>query len=288
MAHADNQVQLEPAEKAAGDTTHFWRVPRYDGLECLRARFRRYSYARHTHETYAIAVILRGCETFFYRGVQHYAGAGSVAVVCPDELHDGAPYADEFEYRSFYVTANLMREIAEDLVGRPLPHPPWFRHAVFHDPDLAALLSGLHASLDTRTGAASLIEQDIRLIEFLSKLICRWADLGERPPVRRESRAVSKAREYLDAHFSEDIELADLVRLTGLSRSYFISAFRRETGLAPHAYLLDRRFRATKRLLAQGDSPADVAAACGFFDQSHLHRIFKARMGVTPGTYRAA
>jgi AraC-like DNA-binding protein len=31
-----------------------------------------------------------------------------------------------------------------------------------------------------------------------------------------------------------------------------------------------------------------VALACGFFDQSHLNRVFKARMGVTPGVYRAA
>jgi AraC-like DNA-binding protein len=27
---------------------------------------------------------------------------------------------------------------------------------------------------------------------------------------------------------------------------------------------------------------------CGFCDQSHLNRVFKARMGVTPGAYRAA
>ena len=43
----------------AGDSAVFWRVPRL-GLDCLRARFRRHAYARHTHETYALAAILEG------------------------------------------------------------------------------------------------------------------------------------------------------------------------------------------------------------------------------------
>jgi AraC-like DNA-binding protein len=51
---------------------------------------------------------------------------------------------------------------------------------------------------------------------------------------------------------------------------------------------VDRRFRAARRRLERGEPPGDVAAACGFFDQSHLNRVFKARMGVTPGAYRAA
>ncbi len=95
-------------------------------------------------------------------------------------------------------------------------------------------------------------------------------------------------REYLDAHLSEEAYLADLANLAGLSRSHFIRAFSRETGLTPHAYLIDRRFRAASRMLGRGEAPGDVAATCGFFDQSHLNRVFKARMGVTPGAYRAA
>ena len=114
------EVSLDPDQVGAGDVTHFWRVPRYRGLDCLRATFRRHAYARHSHDTYAIAAVLAGCETFFHRGEQHYAPAGSVAVVCPDEIHDGEPYGGGFEYRTFYPSAELMQEIAEDVAGRPL------------------------------------------------------------------------------------------------------------------------------------------------------------------------
>jgi hypothetical protein len=109
---------LDPALKAAGDSAVFWRVPGF-GLDCLRARFRRHAYARHTHATYAIAAILAGCETFYHRGRQHYAMPGSVALVGPDELHDGAPYGDGFVYRALYPSVALMQEVAGEVAGCP-------------------------------------------------------------------------------------------------------------------------------------------------------------------------
>jgi AraC-like DNA-binding protein len=177
--------------------------------------------------------------------------------------------------------------VAEDVAGRPLAHPPWFRHSVIHDPELMGMLVRLHATLRAGADEVSLLEQDTRLIAFLTKLIVRWADLDAAPLVQ-ESRLVARVRDYMEAHLSDEVELADLAQLAGLSRSHFIRAFQRATGQTPHVYLMDRRFRAASRLLERGDAPAEVAAACGFFDQSHLNRVFKARMGVTPGVYRAA
>jgi AraC-like DNA-binding protein len=282
------EASLDPELRSSGDVTHFWRVPRHHGLDCLRATFRRHAYVRHTHETYAIAAIVSGCETFFHRGAQHYAVAGSIGIICPDEIHDGEPYGGSFEYRTFYPSPELMQEVAEEVAGRPFSGPPWFRHSVIHDPELFLAHSQLHACLCLDDTWTSEMEQDTRLIDFLGRLIARWADLDGLPPVHRASRSVNRVRDYLDAHLGEEAELAELAKIAGLSRSHFIRAFRKETGLTPHAYLLDRRFRAASRLLGQGEAPGDVALACGFFDQSHLNRVFKARMGVTPGIYRAA
>jgi AraC-like DNA-binding protein len=279
-------VVLDPALKAAGDSAVFWRVPRL-GLDCLRARFRRHAYARHTHETYALAAILDGCETFFHRGRQHYATPGAIALVGPDELHDGAPHDERgFVYRTLYPSVDLMREVAEEISGKPVLHPPRFRESVVHDPELAALLAEAHRTLERPH--EPLLARDARVVSLLSLLIVRYTDAGAELPARPERGPVAHARAYLDARFSEDVDLLDLVRIAGLSRTHLIRAFRRETGLTPHAYLLDRRFRAASRALGRGEAPAAVALRCGFCDQSHLNRVFKARMGVTPGAYRAA
>src|SRR3954468_10490626 len=103
------EVSLDPNQVGAGDVTHFWRVPRYRDLDCLRATFRRHAYARHSHDTYAIAAVLAGCETFFHRGEQHYAPAGSVAVVCPDEIHDGEPYGGGVGERNFFSVSGFVQ-----------------------------------------------------------------------------------------------------------------------------------------------------------------------------------
>jgi AraC-like DNA-binding protein len=280
-------VRLEPALVAAGDEAQFWRVPRYDGLECLRATFRRYAYVRHTHETYAIAAVLRGCETFYHRGQQRYVPAGSLAVVCPDELHDGAPFGGGFVYRTIYPTAALMQDIAEDVAGRPLRRAPHFPCSVIDDPALTGSLARLHASLRPDATGIPALERDARLVGFLTALITRWADLDAPLDVAAGSPGILRAREFLDANYAEEVGLGDLARVAGLSRAHLIRAFSRETGLTPHAYLVDRRFRAARRELERGEPPGAVAAACGFFDQSHLTRVFKARMGVTPGVYRS-
>jgi AraC-like DNA-binding protein len=267
-----------------GDAVRFWREQRYDGLECLSAIFRLHRYVPHTHETYALAAVLDGCETFVHRGARRYAHAGQIAVVCPDELHDGEPQGEGFVYRVLYPTVDLMRSIAEDTFGRPVAGTPWFKQSVLDDPDLAAQLAALQLTFVDPDN--TLLERDARLGRFFSTLLGRWGGFGEPIAIGNERGPLAKARVYLDEHFHRDVSLEELAGVAGLNRSHLVRAFRKTMGTTPHAYLTDRRFRAARRLLAVGESPAEVAAACGFCDQSHLNRVFKARMGVTPGAFR--
>jgi AraC family transcriptional regulator len=52
-----------------------------------------------------------------------------------------------------------------------------------------------------------------------------------------------------------------------LSASHFSRAFRRNTGAAPHRWLMTRRVEVAKEKLRDGRlSLSDVALACGFAD----------------------
>ena len=97
-----------------------------------------------------------------------------------------------------------------------------------------------------------------------------------------------RVRAYLDAHAAEDISLADLGTLAGLSPLYLARSFRKAVGVPPHAYQILRRVEAATALLRQGNAPAVVAQACGFADQSHMTRQFRRAHGVTPGAFRRA
>jgi AraC-like DNA-binding protein len=229
--------------------------------------------------------VLSGCEAFNHRGSRHYVPPGSIAVVCPDELHDGEPAEDHFVYRTLYPSVALMQAVAADVWGKPVSGVPHFRASVVEDEALAAALAHCHGVLED--ARSPLLERDMAMTAFLAWLLGAYGGFGAAPSPGVEPAPVSRARRFIDAHFADDISLDDLVAVAGIPRSRLLRAFRRTLGTTPYAYALDRRFRAARRLLAAGQTPADVAAACGFFDQSHLNRVFKARMGVTPGAFRA-
>ena len=84
-----------------------------------------------------------------------------------------------------------------------------------------------------------------------------------------------------------DTSLSELAALCGLSRSYFIRAFKQTTGMPPHRWLLMQRVKRAKDLLRGTKMPiAEIAVACGFADQSHLTRVFSKAFRISPGAWR--
>ncbi|MBW0104028.1 AraC family transcriptional regulator [Pseudonocardia sp. KRD291] len=81
--------------------------------------------------------------------------------------------------------------------------------------------------------------------------------------------------------------VAQLATETGWSRRHLLTRFRDQVGLAPKATGRVLRFeRACGLVTAGSGSLADVAALCGYSDQPHLVREFRALAGVTPTGYR--
>jgi AraC-like DNA-binding protein len=85
------------------------------------------------------------------------------------------------------------------------------------------------------------------------------------------------------------IAVAALAAELGCSRRHLAARFGEEVGLPPKAYARLLRFqRATEALLSGGEPRlAEVAAACGYADQSHLNRDFRAFAGTTPSALLA-
>lgn len=280
----DQQASIDLDSFGGGDRARFFRATRHGGLECLTASFREHRYAPHSHETFVVGVIEAGCEAYRLGGVRHYAGPGEVCFVNPGEVHDGEPADAGYAYRMTYPSEDLMRAVAAEVTGRD--RVPRFREPLVADAEAAALFSAAHRRLES---GASALGADEALVGAYALLIARHADVGAtRASVADAPDAVARARDYLDAHHGDDVDLDTLARVAGLSRHHLIRAFKRATGLTPHAFLTDRRVRAARRLLAEGRPPAEVAALCGFCDQSHLNRAFKARIGVAPGAFRVA
>ena len=268
-----------------GEWTKFWRDPALGGLDRLHARYITHAFGRHAHDTFAIEVLERGAHTFRYRGADHAPVAGDLVLLNPGEVHTGRPASPlGYGYRMLYPSVEQVRMAAEEISGCSR-NDPYFPRPVVRDDRLAAAMRHLHIAL---AEPAPRLERESRLLTVLVAVVRRHA--AERPPARAtgmEPRAVTWAREFLEANAAEEVSLAQLAEVAGLSPFHLARVFREAVGLPPHAYLDQVRVERAKRLLAAGLPIARAAADVGFADQSHLTRRFKRLVGVTPGQYRA-
>jgi AraC-like DNA-binding protein len=273
--------------------TRLWQAG--DGLggtiDLLAAVASRHAYGRHSHEGYALGIVDDGAHGFAARGRAWTAvPRESVIVVNPEEVHDGGPArtADFYTYRMLYLPPRLLAAAAAEIAAPRSPSAgiPFFPVPVIADADLAARIGRLHAAF--ADASATSLERDDRLLEVLAQLALRHAKHPPTgPPGYGRHRAIAaRARDYLEANLAEAVRLADLAAIAGVSRFHLLRLFRREIGMPPHAWLMQRRLREAKALLRAGETPAAVAAALGFVDQSHLTRRFRRSFGVTPGQYR--
>ena len=106
------------------------------------------------------------------------------------------------------------------------------------------------------------------------------------PLSARDDRALRIASDYLADRPERNVGLDELAAAAGIGKFRLVRLFRERTGLPPHALQIAHRVRKARRLLEGGDTIADIAAATGFADQSHLHRHFQRSLGLTPGEYR--
>lgn len=98
--------------------------------------------------------------------------------------------------------------------------------------------------------------------------------------------AMATAKQYIDEHFCEPINLDDLAELVGMTRFSLAKRFRKRFGISPYRYVCQVRVRQAQTMMEQGLRPTDIASETGFFDQSHLARHFKRLCGMTPRQYR--
>jgi AraC-like DNA-binding protein len=98
---------------------------------------------------------------------------------------------------------------------------------------------------------------------------------------------LAPAIRYLEQHFREQVQLAELANVCELSATHIHRLFQRLLRMSPSEYLLALRLQEARRLLTSTElSLSAIALNTGFFDQSHFTKRFRKMTGMTPTQFR--
>ncbi|MBA4495078.1 helix-turn-helix domain-containing protein [Paenactinomyces guangxiensis] len=254
------------------------------GIELFHAKLFSHSFSKHIHEAYTIGIHDDGRGSFFYRGEYWQTHPGCLVILNPGEVHTGQANSETgWFYRDIYINIPLIEKVLDELHWQR-KGLPFFTHPVINDTELWMVLSNLFFTLLNRS---AILEQESQLLFAFAKLVTKHADKKYTLPSKgKETAAITRIRNYIEAHYAEEISINDLSSIAGLSPYYLIRSFKNQIGLPPHSYQRYLRILKAKQALHSTKSLIEVALENGFYDQSHFTRDFKGMFGVTPNQYR--
>ena len=164
--------------------------------------------------------------------------------------------------------------------------------------DSPEIPSGFHAddSNGLLPGLFDKIQQELRkslpyykaCIDALAEQILVYIARRFTVETEKASSKIDMAINFMDSHFSQEIDLHELARSTYYSYDYFRHLFAKLKGISPQRYLLNLRLEHATHQLEQTDLPLCVIAqSVGYHSAAAFSIDFKKKYGKSPSEYRA-
>ena len=234
----------------------------------------------HWHEEFTLGLVDSGVVELKHDRKIDRITPDKVVIINAGEVHSATGAGStNLHFRMAFIPESSFREV----VSQPaqLPGSLHFSQTVLNDPSMSRDLSNAFHALESD---ASLLAKQGLLLSIMAAVVHRFSSWSEAIDRSAAPSTLDRAREYIHDRIAEEISLDDLGTETGLTKFHLLRAFRNRFGLPPHAYQLRQRVLQAKRLL-KSFSPSYVALECGFSDQSHFTRVFRAHTGTTPRRY---
>jgi AraC-like DNA-binding protein len=134
---------------------------------------------------------------------------------------------------------------------------------------------------------ADRLQAIIHMLDFFATYLGEFATRHAIARSATEPGVVTKAKEYVEAHFDEAIVLAQVVRHVGVSRFYFCKLFKKATGMTFTEHVSRLRLEKAKAMLVDPAARiSEVAFAAGFGSIPQFNSVFKRYVGTAPTQYR--
>lgn len=120
---------------------------------------------------------------------------------------------------------------------------------------------------------------------IVSALYRMYAALFSKQTVSNEY--VRSVKDYIRAVYMQDLSVEEIAAGMNLNRRYLSRFFKQKTGQTIQEYLIAIRMEEACKLLSQGHTVNEAAILCGYRDPINFAKMFRKKMGISPGRWRA-
>jgi|SaaInlStandDraft_1057018.scaffolds.fasta_scaffold14297_2 AraC-like DNA-binding protein len=250
----------------------------------------------HTHDFAELVIVFHGStvhftteqesplkpgDVFFVpKGAQHgYRHSNNLTLVNvmydPDRLR--LPDSDLRSLPGYHAFFLLGHKFQKDMKPLHLPQPKL--------DEIARIIESIEDEI--RHSSPGYMAMALAQLSQLIVSLSRTYSSELTPPQEGSELRIADAMAYVETHLDQEVSIPKLMKLTNLSESSLLRAFKKTVQMGPLEFHLHQRIRRSCRLLRKSDlSVTEIGFRVGFNDSNYFSRQFKKRMNMTPTEYR--
>ena len=186
-----------------------------------------------------------------------------------------------------WIAGERMRDFARAEVGLVVDGVAFEDCMVLHDPEIVRAAHALRDAVLPEGPGRRLIFDSMSRV-FLTQVLRKYGRLSDRAAAAFGVDRMRALREHVADRLTGSPDVGHMAQAVGMSTSAFGRALRSATGLTPMGFVREMRISRAKEMLNGDAGLGEIAVRCGFADQAHFSRSFKAATGRTPRNWRIA
>ncbi len=232
------------------------------------------NYAKHSHDTLCISIIKKGkIGIEFHNKEIQYLEPNNLVIYNPLQVHvSKKTNVKSYGYYALHLYEDWIIKIFKNI---------YFEKNVINDKSKYNEFLILCENLQNNNA----LNKEKRIYDFFNEIVKVHASKISKLK-KQNNHFLDLVKEYIEVNISNDITLNDLSNEVGYSKEHIIRLFKKEFGLTPHAFLINKKVNMAKKRLLNDETIATVSSNSGFYDQSHFLRNFKKMFGISPKNYK--
>jgi AraC family transcriptional regulator len=258
------------------------------------------SYLEFNHPSYQVGENTKDCHLLLIslspgvsqsmridgRSYNNIGNTGEVSIV-PAKAMSSAGWHGSSEFALLTLSPKFVQEVGCESVNSDVVEliPKY----AIQDPLIYQIALSLKQDIEANSPTGKLFGESAATM-LAARILQQHAVRRLKQPSEEDglsSYLLPRVLEYIQIHVSQELSIAELAQMAGMSTYYFIRLFKKSMHITPRQYIIQQRIELAKKLLRSRElSIVEISSQCGFTSQSHLTTVFHQVTNTTPKAYQ--